>query len=55
MKDGLYRVTYKGICAGFVVENGKITECAPILRRKIDFWKTIAKKVEKKSKWFREN
>ena len=42
MKDGLYRVDWKGICAGFVVERGLVTRCAPILRRKIDFFKTIA-------------
>jgi hypothetical protein len=46
MKDGLYRVVYKGICAGFVVEDGKITRLAPILRRKINFWKTIAKRYK---------
>jgi len=43
MKDGLYQVTYKGICAGFVVKDGEVVDCAPILRRKINFWKTIAK------------
>lgn len=47
MKDGLYRVIYKGICAGFVVENGRITVCAPILRKRIDFWKRIAKRCGK--------
>ncbi len=45
MKDGLYRVEYKGICAGFTIENGKVKEYAPILKSKIEFWKTIAKKV----------
>lgn len=42
MKDGLYRVTTKYLCAGFVVENGKITRCAPVLRKKINYWVTIA-------------
>lgn len=42
MKDGLYRVTTSYLCAGFVVENGIITRCAPILVNKIDYWKTIA-------------
>jgi len=42
MKNGLYQVLYKGICAGFVVENGNVIECAPILRSKLVFWKTIA-------------
>jgi hypothetical protein len=22
MKDGLYRVVYRGVCAGFIVKNG---------------------------------
>ncbi len=42
-KDGLYRVTTRYLCAGFVVKNGKIVRCASILRRKISYWKTIAK------------
>lgn len=41
MVDGLYRVTYKGICAGFIVEDGVITRCAPILRKKISFFKLL--------------
>jgi hypothetical protein len=32
MRDGLYQVTRGGVCAGFIVENGRITDCAPILR-----------------------
>lgn len=43
MKDGLYQVTTSYFCAGFVIENGNITHCAPILRNKISYWKTIAK------------
>ena len=43
MKDGLYRVVYKGICAGFVVKDGEVVDCAPVLRKNIRFWKTIAK------------
>jgi hypothetical protein len=42
MKDGLYRVTTSYLCAGFVVEKGKIIVCAPILRNRIEYWKTIA-------------
>ncbi len=45
MSDGLYQVSYKGICAGFDIKDGRVVECAPILRKKIDFWKTIAVKV----------
>lgn len=45
MIDGLYRVTTKYLCAGFVVEGGRITMCAPILRRGIDYWRTVAVRV----------
>jgi len=47
MEDGLYWVTTSYLCAGFVVKNGKVSmsDCAPILRNKIEYWKTIAKKV----------
>ncbi len=45
MKDGLYQVTTKYLCAGFVVKNNKITMCAPILKKNINYWKTIAKYV----------
>jgi hypothetical protein len=40
MKDGLYQVTTDRFCAGFVVERGTVTECAPILRKRINYWKT---------------
>jgi hypothetical protein len=43
MKDGLYQVTNTYLCAGFVIQNGIITHCAPILRRKIGYWMTVAK------------
>lgn len=42
MQDGLYQVSYKGICAGFVVEGGRVTMCAPVLRRRLEYFKTIA-------------
>lgn len=42
MKDGLYRVTTKYLCAGFVVQDGYVTACAPILVKKLDYWKTVA-------------
>lgn len=43
MKDGLYVVTKSYLCAGFVVKDNKIIKCAPILRKKMHYWKTIAK------------
>lgn len=42
MRDGLYRVTTRYLCAGFVVHNQLITSCAPILRGKIRYWLTVA-------------
>lgn len=32
MSDGLYRVVTSYLCAGFVVHDGKMVRCAPILR-----------------------
>jgi hypothetical protein len=43
--DGLYQVTTSYLCAGFVVEGGRVTDYAPILRRKMDYWMTIAKRI----------
>lgn len=43
MRDGLYQVTTNYLCAGFVVESGAITRCAPILRKRIAYWQTIAR------------
>lgn len=42
MRDGLYRVSRRYLCAGFVVLGGRVVECAPVLRRRIRFWKKIA-------------
>jgi hypothetical protein len=45
MIDGLYRVETRYLCAGFVVEDGRVTMCAPILRRKLAYWQTVAVRV----------
>ena len=45
MTDGLYRVSTAYLCAGFVVEHGHVTRCAPILRRKLPYWTTRAVRV----------
>jgi len=45
LKDGLYMVQTGQICAGFVVRNGKVTVCPPILRKKIGYFMGIAKYV----------
>lgn len=43
--DGLYQVTTPYLCAGFVMEGGRITKCAPILRKKLAYWITLAVRV----------
>lgn len=45
LKDGSYRVTTKYLCAGFCVKNGKVVDCAPILRKKIGYWIKIAERI----------
>lgn len=49
LEDGLYQVTSRRyrICAGFVIENGKVTMCAPILRRRLSYWATMAVRISK--------
>jgi hypothetical protein len=42
MRDGLYRVTTGYLCAGFVVERGRVVACAPILRRRLSYWQRVA-------------
>ncbi len=46
MKDGLYRVTTSYLCAGFVLKMDKIIMIAPILKKKFNYWKTIAKLIK---------
>jgi len=43
--DGLYRVTTPYLCAGFVVEHGRVTRCAPIVRKRLAYWLTRAQRV----------
>lgn len=43
--DGLYQVTTRYLCAGFEVKNRSITRCAPILKKRISYWQTVAKRV----------
>lgn len=42
MRDGLYRVMTAYLCAGFVVRDGIVQQCAPILRRKLAYWQQVA-------------
>lgn len=46
MKDGLYQVTTRYLCAGFEMKDGEVISCAPILKGKIEYWKTIAKYIK---------
>ena len=45
MRDGTYQVTTKHFVAGFVIEDGKLKDVAPVLARNILFWMKTAKKV----------
>lgn len=45
LPDGCYQVRYNGICAGFEVAGGKVVRCAPVLRRRLDFFATKAKRI----------
>jgi hypothetical protein len=42
MRDGLYLVTTRTICAAFVIKGGKVVACAPILGKRFEYWKTQA-------------
>jgi hypothetical protein len=46
LTDGLYQVTTHYFCAGFVIEGGKVTQCAPILRKNFEYWAKRAQKVK---------
>lgn len=45
MIDGLYRVETSYLCAGFIIRNGKLYKCAPILRKRFSYWKKLAIKL----------
>ena len=45
LPDGLYRVVQPFLCAGFVVEGGRVMRCAPILRKRLRYWMRFAKRV----------
>lgn len=50
MKDGLYIVDRKNIYGAFVVHHGDVTQCAPILRNNIEFYKKVARWVPTEGK-----
>jgi len=41
VRDGLYQVTTSYLCAGYILQGGVVTACAPVLKNKINYWKTI--------------
>lgn len=45
MPDGVYQVDYGNICAGFVIDRGRVIACAPILRRRLAFWLRVGVRV----------
>ena len=45
MADGLYQVMTSYLCAGFVIERGRLIMCAPILRKRLGYWKTVARRI----------
>ena len=46
LADGLYRVINPYLCGGFVIRAGAVVICAPILRKNMDYWMSIAKPVK---------
>jgi hypothetical protein len=43
--DGVYEVSTRYLCARFVVEDGQVTMCTPILRQRLTYWRTVARRV----------
>jgi hypothetical protein len=47
LEPGLYRVSTPHLCAGFEVgDDGEVVACAPILRKRIRYWATVAGRVD---------
>lgn len=49
--EAIYRVTTSYLCAAYVVRedllgHGEVVECAPILRKRLTYWQTVAVRVE---------
>jgi hypothetical protein len=45
LSPGLYRVATPHLCAGFTIEAGRVTTVAPILRRRLAHWLTVAERI----------
>jgi hypothetical protein len=46
LPDGVYRVSTDRLCAGFVVKDGKVINCAPILRANLEYWVKVARRIQ---------
>lgn len=48
LPDGIYQIRTKNFCAGFIVEGGYVTACAPILRHRLaqPRWVRLARRIE---------
>lgn len=48
--DGLYQVhdNRYGICAGFVIQDGQLALCAPILYKRFPYWWKRASQIEER-------
>lgn len=46
LADGLYRVETPTFVAGFVIREGQVARCAPILARRLRYWLWQGKLVE---------
>ena len=45
MIDGVYQVTTSYFCAGFIMFEDNVVSCAPILRKKFNYYKTLAVRI----------
>ncbi len=45
LRDGVYQVKTRYCTAGFVIRCGKVTQCAPILQRRLAYYLTIATRI----------
>lgn len=45
LADGLWAVVTDTWVAGFVVADGRVVDCAPILRRRLAYWVSVARWV----------
>ena len=45
LQDGIYQVSTKYFTAGLIIQSGEVKACAPILRKKLSYWLSIAVRV----------